>query len=209
MICYFAGILDYSPGSDSQHIGASLRQPLPRPDSFRQQVPSSLSSRPSDAILQNRHVPQDSYWQSTSPTQPNINGRPRQPVADFPDFNQLPAGQRTILKAFLSLGVRNRIVDFSGLPRCPSWLLTAESEPLPPPPANPKPDLLPMSHSQQLRDLERRHSQASQQMSDLERQHSRASQSSSMFPQGSYNSFSAMPTDSSRPAASHLQTQGS
>lgn len=223
---FAAGISEYLSSKAQDQLSPSLHRPLPSESILRQHMPSSQSSRPSPAIQRSSQMPLTPPWQTASPKQytamppphnigpaqpiegfrdtyqaaPPVNAvRPAQNIAEFPDFNELPAGQRAILKQFLTVGARQGLVDFSGLPRCPPWLAKPQSEPRPPPQTSPSFDLQPNNSSRQLRDLERRHSHASQQMTDIERQHSRASESSPLFSQGSYNPFSTRQMDSGRP----------
>ena len=197
----FAGISKYLSGKGQQQSNSRSQQPLPSESILRQHIPPSISARSSIATQRSSHLPLTPPWQAVSPKSfpevaPYNNGGSAHPSGEFPDFNQLPTEQRSILRTFLTTGVRQGLLDFSSLPRCPSWLEAPQPEARAPPQMGPNFDLQPGSHSHQLRDLERRHSQASQQMIDLDRQHSRASQSGSMFPQSSYNSFSTMQMDS-------------
>lgn len=97
---------------------------------------------------------------------------------EFPDFNLLPASERASLKTCLVLAAQQGMVDFSFIPRCPSWLL-------PPLPQDhglmsQNSNLNPINSGRSWQDGPR-----AQQLRELERQNSRASQGSPMYSRAS------------------------
>lgn len=182
-----AGIEKYLSGHGSLKQSHSQRVPnsqsaiaLEGRTQFQDQWDDILRSRPSgqgsrksndySAGLEAPRLPEPFRYGSGGLTAGHGPG-PDRIGTEFPNFNQLPASERASLKTCLVLAAQQGMVNFTTLPRCPSWLLL-------PPPATGDVHRLAGVSGRSWQDLP-----PSQQLRGLESAQSLASQGSPMYGQ--------------------------